>query len=318
MTARSADADVAHGLVDVIVPTNRLSPFLNPALASVTGQHYSPLRVLIVDDGSDVPDALDLLAADLPDATVIHRPHEGVSAARNAAIRAGSGEFVTFLDDDDLWPPRRLDDLVATLREHPEAAGAFGNGRYIDADGKAFGQWTTPSASREDFLRGATPIPRITALLVRRSALERVGLFDEELSFSEDDELILRLLRNAALVGTGTTVVDYRRHGENATLANWRVRYRSARAAVGKNIAAAQRLREPEQVRLLRLNLKRLDSSTAAKSAGRVVHDIRERRMRSAIADLGWSIRTAPLGFLRGAVQRATSHLRARIGSHAR
>jgi glycosyltransferase involved in cell wall biosynthesis len=318
VTVESGDAAVARGLVDVIVPTNRLSPFLGPALESVRSQHYSPRRVLLVDDGSDVPDALDSLAADMPDTTIIHRAHEGVSAARNAAIRAGRGEFVTFLDDDDLWPPQRLEDLVATLREHPEAAGAFGNGRYIDAEGEVFGQWTTSSASREDFLRGATPIPRITALLVRRSALERVGLFDETLAYSEDDELILRLLRDAALVGTGTTVVDYRRHGENATLAHWRVRHRSARAAVGRNIAAAQRLGEHEQARLLRLNLKRVDRSTAAKSAGRVFHEIRARRVRSAVADLGWSIRIAPLGFLRGAVQSTTSHLRARIRSHAR
>ena len=52
MTVESGDAAVARGLVDVIVPTNRLSPFLGPALESVRSQHYSPWRVLLVDDGA--------------------------------------------------------------------------------------------------------------------------------------------------------------------------------------------------------------------------------------------------------------------------
>ena len=318
MTAVSTPGGGTSGLVDVVVPTNRLGRYLSAALESADRQPYRPQRILIVDDGSDDPAALDRLVVDMPIATVIHRQHEGVSAARNAAIRSGDGEFVTFLDDDDLWPPSRLDDLVTTLRAHPEAGGAFGNGRYIDSDGRVFGQWATPAASQEDFLRGAAPIPRITALLVRRTTLEQIGLFDETLAFSEDDELILRLLRHVPLVSSTTTVVDYRRHGDNATLASWRTRYQSARTAVRKNIAEAQRLGEAEHVALLRRNLRRLNRSTAGNSAGRVIGDLKARRLGSAITDVGSSLRIAPLGFVHGTVRTIGSRVRSRLRTQRR
>lgn len=302
--------------VDIVVPTNRVSRFLPAALASVCDQLYNDWRVLIVDDGSDAGDELDRLAAELPNVTVIHQEHAGVSAARNVAIRTGTGEFVAFLDDDDIWPPERLGELVAALAARPGAAGAFGSGRYIDGDGHVFGEWTTKPASQADFLSRATPIPRLAALLVRRSALECVGLFDERLAYSEDDELILRLLRHAPLVSSGTVVVDYRRHDHNVTLADWRIRYRSGRAAVVANLDAARRLGEEEHVAQLRRYLRRLDASTAGSSTGRVIGELKARRLRAAALDVGDSLRIAPLGFVRGAartlVQKARSRLRRR------
>ncbi|KRE25829.1 glycosyltransferase family A protein [Agromyces sp. Soil535] len=302
-----------QGTVDVVVPTNRVSRFLPAALASVREQRYPLWRIVIVDDGSGAPEELERLASDLPSTTVIHQQHAGVSAARNAAIRSGSGEFVAFLDDDDLWPPERLGQLVATLQASPDAAGVFGNGRYIDADGRVFGQWTTKPATREEFLSRATPIPRIVALLVRRSALERVGLFDERLAFSEDDELILRLLRDAPLVSSMTVVVDYRRHDHNVTRADWRARHRSARAAILANIASAHQFGHEEQVTLLQRYLRRQDAWTAEGSAGRVIGDLKARRFRAAALDLRDSVRIAPLGFLRGAIQTVVSKLRSRV-----
>jgi glycosyltransferase involved in cell wall biosynthesis len=304
---------VSRGTVDIVVPTNRVSRFLPAALASVRGQRYPRWRLLIVDDGSGAPDELERLAAELPSARVIHQQHAGVSAARNAAIRAGTGEFVAFLDDDDLWPSERLGELVETLQAHPDAAGAFGNGRYIDADGNVFGQWTTKPASRDEFLSRATPIPRIVTMLVRRTALDRVGVFDERLAFSEDDELILRLLRDAPLVSSMTVVVDYRRHDHNVTLADWRTRHRSARAAILANIVAAKQLGHHDQVALLRRYLRRQDAWTAEGSAGRMIGDLKSRRFRAAALDMRDSVRMAPLGFVRGALQTAGSRIRSRM-----
>jgi hypothetical protein len=148
--------------------------------------------------------------------------------------------------------------------------------------------------------------------------LERVGLFDETLAFSEDDELILRLLRHAPLVSTATTVIDYRRHGDNATLASWRTRYRSAHTAVSKNIVEAQRLQQLEYAAFLHEHLKNLNRSTAGNSLGRVIGDLKSRRLGSAITDIGSSLRIAPLGFARGAVQTIGSRLRSRLRSQRR
>lgn len=304
---------MSRGIVDIVVPTNRVSRYLPPALASVRDQEYRDWRLLLVDDGSSAPDELDRLARELPHATVIHRGHAGVSAARNAGIREGTGEFVAFLDDDDVWPPKRLAELVATLRAHPEAAGAFGDGRYIDGDGDVFGQWATRPASQEEFLSRTTPIPRIAALLVRRTALDRVGLFDERLAYSEDDELILRLLRDSPLVSSMTIVVDYRRHDHNVTLADWRTRYRSGRAAVVMNLEAARRLGESDHAAHLERYVRRLDASTAGNSAGRVIGDLKAGRYREASLDARDSLRISFSGFVRGGVQTVVSRIRSRL-----
>ena len=301
------------GTVDIVVPTNRVSRFLPTALASVRDQDYREWQLFLVDDGSDSPDELERLARELPQTSVIHREHAGVSAARNAGIRAGTGEYLAFLDDDDVWPLGRLGELVATLRAHPDAAGAFGDGRYIDGGGRVFGQWATRAASQEEFLSRATPIPRIAALLVRRDALDRVGLFDERLAYSEDDELILRLLRVAPLVSSGTVVVDYRRHDHNVTLADWRTRYRSGRAAVVMNLEAARRLGESDNVPLLERYVRRLDASTAGNSTGRVIGDLKTRRFRAALLDVRDSMRISFSGFVRGGAQTFGSRIRSRL-----
>lgn len=302
-----------RGIVDIVVPTNRVSRYLPLALASVREQEYADWRLLLVDDGSNARDELERLAGELPHATVIHQEHAGVSAARNAGIRAGTGEFVAFLDDDDVWPSQRLGELVATIQEHPDAAGAFGNGRYIDGEGRVFGQWATRPASQEEFLGRETPIPRITSLLVRRTALERVGLFDERLAYSEDDELILRLLRAAPLVSSTTVVVDYRRHDHNVTLADWRTRYRSGRLAVAMNLEAARRQGEDDHAALLERYIQRLDASTAGNSAGRVIGDLKAGRYREASLDLWDSARISFSGFVRGGVQTVVSRIRSRL-----
>lgn len=301
-----------RGIVDIVLPTNRVSRYLPSALSSVREQDYPLWRLILVDDGSGRPSELERIAAAVPNATVLHQVHAGVSEARNAGIRSGTGEFVAFLDDDDVWPTTRLGELVRTLEAQPDAAGAFGDGRYIDGEGRVFGQWATRQASQEEFLSRVTPIPRIVALVVRRAALERVGMFDGRLAYSEDDELILRLLRSAPLVSTATVVVDYRRHDHNVTLADWRTRYRSGRAAVELNIEAARRLGEHHHVVLLERYLRRLDASTAGNSTGRVIGEVKARRYRDALRDMRDSARISLPGFVRGGVQTVVSRIRSR------
>lgn len=300
--------------VDVIVPTNRVGPYLSAALESVRAQSYRNWQLIIVDDGSDAPHELDRLVDGIEGARIIHQSHAGVSSARNVAIKAGTGEVVAFLDDDDLWPPDRLERLVRTLERRPDALGAFGDGVYIDRDGHAFGSWHTEEASPEVFLSGETPIPRITALVVFRDALDRVGPFDERLALSEDDELILRLLRHGPLVGTESIVVSYRRHDGNVTtLTRWRTRYEGQRQALLANLDDAYARGDMRHVELLRKNLRRLERASAAGSLGRTIGHLKSRRFREAVPDLFGSVRLAPFAFLGGAVVTLVSKLRNRL-----
>ena len=293
--------------VDVVIATDRLLPYLEQAVASVREQTYPHCRLIVVDDGSDAPTEIERVAG--RDATVVHRSNGGPAAARNAGIEVGDGDLVAFLDHDDVWPSRRLADLVEALDRRPDAVAAFGDGRYVDPDGRPFGEWTTRSAPPQEFLSGATPIPRIVALVVRREALEAYGGFDESFRLAEDDEFILRMLRNGPMTGTGTHVVDYRRHDVNLTRADWRERYRASERAIRTNMAAADAEGDHVAARLLRSNLRRYRSMMAAATPGRLADHVRARRWGAAAAEFLDGVRISPGGFAYGATEKVVGRL---------
>src|SRR6478735_10205267 len=136
---------ITEDLVSVVVATNRGGPYLREALISVSVQHWQQYEVIIVDDGSTLGATLDELAEDFSFCRVIHIPASGVSIARNIGIAASRGEFIAFLDDDDLWLPTRLNRQVSQLREWPKAIGCHSQYDVIDSDGHVFSGGHSPS-----------------------------------------------------------------------------------------------------------------------------------------------------------------------------
>ena len=117
------------GLVTTIVPVYNRTDMLAEAVDSVVDQSYRPIEIIIVDDGStdDTPAACDALAAAHPDIIrVIHQPNGGPGLAREAALGAARGEFIQFLDSDDLLLPGKLEAQVAALQQQPECGVAYG------------------------------------------------------------------------------------------------------------------------------------------------------------------------------------------------
>ncbi|WP_353808027.1 glycosyltransferase family 2 protein [Agromyces sp. SYSU T00194] len=310
----TTDAPGARPLVDVVVPTNRVSPYLETALASVAAQTYRRWSLIVVDDGSGRGDELERIVGSVDGARLIHRENGGAAAARNTAIAAGSGDVVAFLDDDDRWPADRLERLVAALGADPEAIGAFGDGIDVDGDGVAFDAWHTPRATSDAYLRGETPIPRITTLVVRRHAFALAGTFDEDFGLSQDTEFTLRLLRHGRLVGCGAPVVEYRRHDRNATAADWRRLHAAGSRAVRTNLEDAASRGEDAHVDALRRNARLLDRAYASWSAGRVIGLLRAGRRRQAMLDVRDSLRLSPRGVVAGWSSTIASRLRNRAG----
>jgi glycosyltransferase involved in cell wall biosynthesis len=117
------------GLVSTIVPVHDRPRLLEEAVASVIAQTYRPIEVLIVDDGStdDTPDVADRLAAHQPGVVrAIHVPNGGPGRAREAGRREARGEFLQYLDSDDLLLPAKFAIQVAALRADPSAGVAYG------------------------------------------------------------------------------------------------------------------------------------------------------------------------------------------------
>ena len=123
------------GLVSTIIPVHNRAALLREAVASVLAQTYRPIEIIIVDDGStdDTGAAADELAAEQPESIrVLHRPNGGPGAAREAGRQTARGEFIQYLDSDDLLTPRKFEWQVAALRARPECGVAYGATAYED------------------------------------------------------------------------------------------------------------------------------------------------------------------------------------------
>lgn len=233
----------SNGMVSVVIPCFRQGKFLPDAIASLQKQTYTNWEAIIVDDGS--PDDTAAIASTLrrADSRVryIEKTYGGVSSARNAGIRASLGEFLQFLDADDLLDSRKFEEQISVMRSNPDVGIVYGNARYF-RDG-AFGKFNRgPYANGPDdnwiaeawadtrpMLRKLTDrnlFPVCTPLL-RHSVIELVGQFNEAFAALEDWEYWIRCtihgVRFQFLEAEGTDAF-IRMHGESATQDKQRMR----------------------------------------------------------------------------------------------
>jgi len=170
-------------LVSVVIPAYNAEAFIEAAVRSALEQTYSPVEVIVVNDGST--DGTQALVEGIVDERIrlLSQPNSGVNSARNQGIKAARGAFIALLDADDVWDPEKLTRQVGALQQRPEwvAVGAFMHhmaldGRVLGVSGHPIGQ----AELREIRAAILNPFP-ISSLLVRREALEEAGLFDEQL-----------------------------------------------------------------------------------------------------------------------------------------
>lgn len=180
-------------LVSIIIPTYNRSRFLQETIESVLRQTYPNVEVIVVDDGStdDTPEAMARYEGRVD---YIRQPNRGVAAARNAGFHAAKGEYLCFLDDDDLFLPLKIERQMHILDRQPHVGLA--HCRYYRADGQG-NLLDKPGLLPEgDVLRELVRwnFVWMGAPLIRRECLERVGLFDEQVSsVTADWDMWLRI-----------------------------------------------------------------------------------------------------------------------------
>lgn len=277
--------------VSVVIPSNRGGPYLAEAVSSVRAQSPAVAEILLVDDGSPAP-GLDAVARELG-IRCIRQPASGIAAARNTGVRHAVGDWVAFLDDDDVWPPRRIARQLAAIDANPEAVACSGGGGYLDAEGRRFGGWTQSAAPSDRLLAGETPLPRITTLLIRTSAYVEAGGCDSAMEPSEDNDLILRLLRLGEIATVADEVVGYRRHAGNVT--RGRVRGRTAaHRAIRVNLSRAVSRGDERTARLLHANRRRFAANEATDNLRDLAEALRRRQWRTVFAAASWAAIWAP------------------------
>lgn len=189
------------GLVSITIPFYNAERFIGETIESVLAQTYASWELLLVDDGSHDGSTkiARSYAARFPDKIVYleHESHRnlGVNAARNLGARNSRGEFLAFLDSDDIWLPAKLEMNVSDLNKYPEAGFLFSPTEYWyewDPEGNGNRRNEVPMIAPGDRLYappallakslslGGYGVPCPCSFLVRRRAFERVGGFDEE------------------------------------------------------------------------------------------------------------------------------------------
>jgi len=191
-------------LVSVIVPVYNRERFLRETLESVFALDYEPVEVIVVDDGST--DGSATIAQSFTQARLLRQENRGPAAARNAAIEVALGEFIAFVDSDDVVLPNKLSAQVGYLLDHPDVTATLGRQEWITPPPNA-----VPDLVWGD-LDGITPI----SIVIRREALIEVGCFDPELRGPEDVDLLVRLREGGYRFLVVPEVVMHRRyHGDN-------------------------------------------------------------------------------------------------------
>lgn len=179
--------------VSVVIPTYNRQTLVLEAIESVLGQTFKDFEIIVVDDGST--DETSIRLRPYLDRIIYHvQKNQGVAAARNTGIRLSQGEFICFLDSDDLWLPAKLAKQISFADAHPE----YG---LISADGSGFEANKKPAEKNKSEvheIHNGSVVEHLlfgnwiltSTVMVRRKCLEEVGGFDEDIGKYGEDWLL--------------------------------------------------------------------------------------------------------------------------------
>ena len=253
--------------VSVILACYDRLPFLRYAVESVRAQTLTDWELIIADDGSGeaVQSYLRELQRDAR-IRVLGLPHSGNPAAvRNTALREATGEYIAFIDSDDVWLPRKLELQVASLQKHGQCAWGYTAYDYIDARGNKadlpqLAAWSPHEGQALAAAVGLRLMSALPSVIAERSLLEEVGGFDEKQSFYEDHDLWFRLALRSNADVVPAVLLRIRKHDEHYSSTD-RIRAAECKALLLRRMFAT--VGEPS----LRRTIRRLRAGCAANLA---------------------------------------------------
>ncbi len=199
-------------VISVVIPVYNGEKTIQTTIKSVLSQTFQDWELIIIDDGSQ-DKTLDIInKIQDPRIKIFSYPNAGLAASRNRGFSHSIGEFIAFLDADDLWTPDKLEAQLKALQDNPQAAVAYSWCDCIDESGKFLRTSSHSNANGDvyakllltDFLdNGSNP-------LIRRQALAEVGEFDESLPAAEDWDMWLRLAARYHFISVPAPQILYR------------------------------------------------------------------------------------------------------------
>jgi len=196
-------------LITVVIPVYNGEKFLSEAIDSVLSQSYRPIEIIVVDDGST--DGSRDIALSYSLDNYIYQDNAGAAAARNRGILAAKGEYISFLDADDLWMPSKLSAQIAAFSNDPAVDIVIG---YVE-------QFVSPELDTQAMKKHhlhSKPLPGYTpiAMLVRHDFFEAVGFFHASFHVGETVSFFARVMEMDLNIEVLPDILARRRiHGMN-------------------------------------------------------------------------------------------------------
>lgn len=276
--------------VSIVLPTYGRLPLLRKAVASVIGQTFSDWELIVIDDGSTDGTREYLEAIDDPRVRSFSLEHRGITSARNSGLKFACGNWVAFLDSDDLWLPEKLALQLRQLAAHPACRWGYTGYLLMDADERPLLRRSAllgrpVSGGILELTLGFKVVPAIQTTLVQRSLIEEIGGFDETIPILSDYDFSLRLAAHGEVCAMPEALTLIREHAERATsLLRDADLYADQEHSFRKAAAAAANHR----IRALCLRQCATQLAEQARALSR------EGRHRTALATLLRGVRTAP------------------------
>lgn len=205
---------MSHPKVSVVIPAYNAIAHLPETLDSVQQQSFQNFELLIVDDGST--DGTSEWVASLSDSRIrlITQTNSGCAAARNRGIQAAEGDYIAFLDADDIWEPGKLEKQVRILDNQPFVGLVYTWISHIDGQGQPIEQLGMPTVEGYvwELIVEENPIMCGSVPMVRRACFETVGLLDQQLRSAEDWDMWIRIARLYEFAVIKEPLVRYRIH----------------------------------------------------------------------------------------------------------
>lgn len=204
--------------VSVIIPAYNSAQFIAATIRSVLEQTYPNIEIIVVDDGS-TDATLEVLDGFSDQIKIFSKPNGGPASARNLAIRNSTGDFIAFLDGDDLWMPEKLAEQVSFMNAHAEIGMTYSEAimfAEIAGQQQVHGKIGYTGETSFCHLLLGDHIPNSTVLM-RRECTDKIGLLNEsrELVAVEDYEYWLRLARAYPIKAINKPLAFYRVHSSN-------------------------------------------------------------------------------------------------------
>jgi len=206
-------------LVSIIMPCYNCEQTVEKTLKSIYEQNFTDFYLYCINDGSTdkTTEILEFYAKSKPNMMIHHKKNAGQTAAKNDGLKLAQGQYIAFIDSDDLWDNKKLIRQVKYLEQNSQVGLCYTNGFYINQNDQhqeliGFNAQLTGDCLDKIILGNAIVA---SSVMIRKSILDEVGLFDERLTACENWELWIRFAAKSELAIIDQPLVYYRRHANN-------------------------------------------------------------------------------------------------------